>query len=256
MALPEIVSRQEWRTARVALLEREKQLTRARDALNADRRRLPMVAVEKDYVLTGPDGEVGLIDLFDGCRQLLVQHVMFDPEWDDACPSCTAGVDEIAPGVLSHLRSRDTAFALVARAPVDKIERYRAARGWAIPWYSSFGSDFNYDFGVTIDASVRPVTFNYRTWPELEATGMAWLGEGSHEQPAVSAFLRDGDPVDGGTVDGSTVFHTYSTYARGTDTLAGAYDLLDITALGRQEEWEEPKGRVEHARAAVPSFDA
>jgi predicted dithiol-disulfide oxidoreductase (DUF899 family) len=135
-------------------------------------------------------------------------------------------------------------LVVVSRAPLAKIARYQAKRGWTFPWYSSFGSDFNYDFNVTIDASVVPVMWNYRTMEELTEIGMGWLGEGSSEQPGYSVFLRDGDAT----------FHTYSMYARGAETLGGSYYFLDLTALGRQEEWEEPKGRAASARANVPDF--
>jgi predicted dithiol-disulfide oxidoreductase (DUF899 family) len=182
--------------------------------------------------------------MFDGRRQLIVQHFMFDPAWDEGCPSCTGAADEISPGLLGHLRARDTNFVVVSRAPLDTIERYKGTRGWTFPWYSSFGSDFNYDFNVTIDASVAPVMWNYRTIDELEQFDMGWLGEGSSEQPGYSMFLRDG----------GSIFHTYSVYARGTEMLGGAYYFLDLTALGRQEEWEEPKGRAADVRASLPDF--
>jgi predicted dithiol-disulfide oxidoreductase (DUF899 family) len=244
MALPQVVSQQEWLAARKELLAEEKAMTRARDALNVKRRELPMVKVEKAYEFTGPEGTVGLGDLFAGRRQLIVQHFMFDPSWDDGCPSCTAGADEISAGLLAHLHSRDTTFVAVSRAPLEKLHDYKVRKGWTFPWYSSFGSDFNYDYNVTIDASVAPVMFNFRTLPELEEVGLGWLGEGSSEQPGYSMFLRAGDDV----------FHTYSMYARGAEQLGGSYYFLDLTALGRQEEWEEPKGRVDSARAAVPDF--
>jgi predicted dithiol-disulfide oxidoreductase (DUF899 family) len=244
MSLPKVVSRGEWLEARTRLLAEEKAMTRARDTLNTKRRELPMVEIDKDYRFEGSEGTVGLLDLFDGRRQLIVQHFMFDPSWDDGCPSCTAASDEISPGLLAHLHARDTTLVVVSRAPLAKLERYKAKRGWTHPWYSSFGSDFNYDFNVTIDASVTPVMWNFRTLPELEAVGMGWLGEGSSEQPGYSVFLRDGDRV----------FHTYSMYARGTESLGGSYYFLDTTALGRQEEWEEPKGRADAARANVPDF--
>jgi predicted dithiol-disulfide oxidoreductase (DUF899 family) len=245
MSLPEVVSREEWLAARKALLAEEKAMTRARDALNVKRRRLPMVRIDKDYVFQGPGGPAGLLDLFEGRSQLIVQHFMFDPDWDAGCPSCTAGSDEISAGLLDHLHARDTTLAVVSRAPLAKIEQYKATRGWSFPWYSSFGTDFNYDFNVTIDASVAPVMWNFRTLDELEPIGMGWLAEGSSEQPGYSMFLRDGREV----------FHTYSTYARGTEMLGGSYYFLDLTALGRQEEWEEPKDRVANARASVPNFD-
>jgi len=244
MALPKVASREEWLSARRELLAEEKAMTRARDELNVKRRELPMVAVESDYTFDGPDGMVGLLDLFDGRRQLIVQHFMFDPSWDEGCPSCTGAADEISAGLLDHLRSRDTNFVVVSRAPLDKIERYKESRGWTFPWFSSFGRAFNVDFNVTIDASVAPVMWNFRTLDELEPLGMGWLGEGSSEQPGYSMFLRDGDAI----------FHTYSVYARGTEMLGGSYYFLDLTALGRQEEWEEPKGRTDDPRGAVPDF--
>ncbi|MGA2521442.1 MAG: DUF899 domain-containing protein [Acidimicrobiales bacterium] len=246
MALPEVVTRSEWLEARKELLAREKAFTKERDRLSARRRQLPMVRVDKAYAFTGPEGTVGLRRLFGDSRQLVLQHFMFDPAWDEGCPSCSGAADEMSDGLLRHLRARDTAFVAVSRAPADKIARYQAQRGWTFPWYSSYGSDFNYDFNVTIDSSVAPVLWNYRTLPELEAAGMGWLGEGSSEQPGYSFFLRDGDDV----------FHTYSTYARGTEGMGGVYSVLDMTALGRQEEWEEPKGRVETPRAGVPDFTA
>jgi predicted dithiol-disulfide oxidoreductase (DUF899 family) len=169
---------------------------------------------------------------------------MFDPEWEDGCPSCTAAADERSQGLVDHLHARDTTISTISRAPIDKIERYKAKRGWTFPWYSSYGSDFNYDFNVTIDASVAPVMWNYRTLPELEAHDMGWLGEGSSEQPGWSFFLRDDDRL----------FHTYSMFARGAEMLGGSYYFLDLTALGRQEDWEEPKGRADDAHAAMPNF--
>ncbi len=244
MSLPKVVSRDEWLAARKELLDEEKAMTRARDSLTARRRELPMVRIDEDYVFEGPDGKVSLLDIFEGRRQLIVQHFMFDPSWDDGCPSCSAGADENSEGLRKHLAARDTTFAAVSRAPIEKIERYKAARGWTFPWYSSNGSMFNYDFNVTIDPSVAPVMWNYRTLDELEEHDMGWLGEGSSEQPGFSCFLRVGDEV----------LHTYSTYARGGEQLGGSYYFLDMTALGRQEDWEEPKGRAESGHAAIPDF--
>jgi predicted dithiol-disulfide oxidoreductase (DUF899 family) len=244
MALPDVVSREEWRAARVELLAEEKAMTRARDALSAKRRRLPMVRIDADYRFEGPDGPASLLDLFEGRSQLVVQHFMFDPDWEDGCPSCTAAADEISTGLLAHLHARDTTLAVVSRAPLAKIERYKRSRGWDFPWYSSYGSDFNYDFHVTLDASRAPVEFNYRTADELADAGMGWMLEGSTEQPGYSIFLA---------VDGE-VFHTYSTFARGGEWLGGSYAFLDLTALGRQEDWEEPKGRATALRGAVPDF--
>ena len=242
MNLPEVVSRDVWLAARKDLLAREKELTLRRDALNAERRMLPMVRIDKDYVFAGPDGEASLLDLFEGRRQLAVAHFMFDPSWEDGCPSCSAGADEISDGLLEHLHTRDTSFAVVSRAPLERIEDYKARRGWTFPWYSSYGSDFNYDFHVTMDESVAPAEYNYRSKAEYEKAGMAEFMEG--EQPGQSCFLREGD----------TVFHTYSNYARGAEMTGGSYYYLDLTALGRQEDWEEPKGRADTERDAHPDF--
>ena len=238
MAYPDVVTRDQWLAARKRLLEQEKKATRERDALNAERRRLPMVLIDKDYRFAGPAGEASLADLFGDSRQLIIQHVMFGPDWDSVCPGCTAGIDEIADGMLAHLRSRDTNFVLVSRAPLDKLEKARAAKGWTIPWYSSYGSDFNYDFQATLDAGRQPIVYNYREEPDM-------LGDNaSTEVPGLSCFLRDGGQV----------FHTYSTWARGSDTIGSGYSLLDITALGRQEDWEEPKGRAPRVHGADPTF--
>ena len=244
MSLPDVVSREAWRAARVDLLAQEKAMTRARDALNTKRRELPTVRIEKEYVFEGPNGSARLLDLFDGRRQLIVQHFMFDPSWEDGCSSCSAAADEISAGLLEHLHARDTTLAVVSRAPIEKIERYKARKGWTFPWYSSNGTDFNYDFHVTLDESVAPVEYNFRDKEELEQAGIGWLADGSSEQPGYSVFLRDGDQI----------FHTYSMYARGTESLGGSYYFLDLTALGRQEDWEEPKDRAASGRGAVPNF--
>lgn len=244
IALPDIVSREEWRAQRKKLLAKEKELTRQRDALNAERRRLPMVEIGKDYVFEGPDGAASLLDLFEGRRQLIVYHFMFDPSWDEGCPSCSAWADHIARGHLTHLHARDTTLALVSRVPLTKIEPFKARMGWTLPWYSSFESDFNYDFHITLDESVAPIEYNYRTKAEHEQAGVPvseW--EQPFELHGLSCFLRDGD----------TVFHTYSTYARGTEQVGGTHYFLDLTALGRQEEWEEPKGRATGSGASAGS---
>jgi predicted dithiol-disulfide oxidoreductase (DUF899 family) len=245
--LPAVVSRTEWLAARKELLTSEKEALRAKDRLNTRRRELPMVRIEKDYRFEGPDGPVRLLDLFDGGRQLIVQHFMFHPGWDAGCSSCTAAVDEISDGMLRHLKARETTYAVIARAPIGKLSRYRSERGWSIPLYSSYGSDFNYDFHVTLDASVTPVEFNYRDPAELRAAGMDWILDTAAqpmEQPGMSCFLRVGDEV----------FHTYSTFARGTEQAGDVYGLLDMTALGRQESWEEPKGRSGVDREPIPDF--
>ncbi len=236
MSLPQVVSRDEWLVARKELLAKEKRFTRERDALNAERRGLPMVEIVEDYVFTGADGEARLVDLFEGRMQLILGHFMFDPSWHDGCPSCSAGADEISDGLLRHLHARDTTLVQVSRAPIEKIEDYKARKGWTFPWYSSHGSDFNYDFHVTLDEAVAPVEYNYRP------LSVDW--EQPFEMPGTSYFLRDGDRV----------FHTYSTFARGAEMTGGSYYFLDLTALGRQEEWEEPKGRAASAHAASPDF--
>lgn len=229
MSLPEVVSREAWLRARVALLEREKALTRARDALAADRRRLPMVEVTDDYRFEGPDGEATLLDLFEGRRQLIVDHYMFHPDWDEGCMSCAGRVDQY--GNRAHLHERDTTIAVVSRAPFAKIEPFRRRMGWDFPWWSSFGSRFNVDYGVSFDATVVEPAYNYRSAAEWEARGMPAPAGELH---GTSAFLRAGDRV----------FHTYSTYGRGTEQVGGTHYYLDMTALGRQEDWEEPRGRV------------
>ena len=245
MSLPKIATRDEWLAARKALLAKEKELTKQRDALNTERRNLPMVEIGKEYTFEGPDGRVGLVDLFEGRPQLIVYHFMFDPSWEDGCPSCSAGTDELSPGFFEHLHTRDTSYAMVSRAPLAKLERWKAKKGWDVPWYSSNGTDFNYDFGVTIDESVTPGEHNFRTKAEWEAMGShLFTYDQPFEMPGRSCFLH----VDG------RVFHTYSQYARSLESTGGSYYFLDLTALGRQEEWEEPQGRSDAARSGRPDF--
>jgi predicted dithiol-disulfide oxidoreductase (DUF899 family) len=221
MDLPKITSREEWLEARKQLLAKEKEATRVRDELRAERQALPMVEVEKDYVFEGPDGEASLLDMFGERRQLIVQHFMFDPEWEDGCPSCTYFSEDL--GYLPHLHEKDTSFVVISRAPLQKIEAYKRKKNWTFPWYSSFGSDFNYDFHVTMDESVAPAEYNYRSAAEHRQAGMPWYTEG--EQPGVSVFLREGERV----------FHTYSAFARGSEHLVSTAMFLDLTPLGRQE---------------------
>ncbi|MEX1062188.1 MAG: DUF899 domain-containing protein, partial [Balneolaceae bacterium] len=221
IALPAIVSHEEWLTKRKALLKKEKELTRARDELNAERRRMPMVRIDKDYKFEGPEGAVNLLDLFEDRLQLIIYHFMFDPDWKQGCPSCSAWADHIARGHLHHLHSRTTTLALVSRAPFNKIDPFKKRMGWTTPWYSSCGSDFNYDFHVTQDETVAPVQYNYRDKATLEHLGQHYHTKG--EQPGLSCFLRNSN----------NVYHTYSTYGRGGETVGGAYYFLDLTALGR-----------------------
>lgn len=241
MNLPPVVNAADWLVARKELLAREKALTKARDELATARRELPMVRVETEYVFEGPDGQVTLPDLFDGKRQLIVDHMMWAYDFDEhgnevprdtGCPSCSGRADNI--GNLVHLHQRDTAFVAVSRAPYAKIRPFQERMGWTFPWYSSHGSTFNYDFHATVDERVRPVLLNYRTEQELADTGVAWGPTRRGDYPGLSTFLRDGDAV----------FHTYSTFARGLEQIGGTHYYLDLTALGRQEPWEKPEGRA------------
>jgi predicted dithiol-disulfide oxidoreductase (DUF899 family) len=209
MNLPPVVAPTEWQAARDALLAKEKDATRARDALAAERRRLPMVQIEKDYTFDGPNGKAAtLLDLFDGRRQLLLYHFMFGPNQEAGCDGCSMFVDQI--GHLAHLHARDVSFALVSRAPLAKITAYEERMGWVIPWYSSFESDFNVDFGV------GPETPQPDVYQDGETFGL-------------SVFLRDGD----------NVFRTYFTTSRGVEALGSVWTFLDLTPLGRQENWED-----------------
>jgi predicted dithiol-disulfide oxidoreductase (DUF899 family) len=235
--LPNVVSRDDWFAARRALLANEKDLTRARDRLNAERRRLPMVHIDKPYVFNGPDGPASLLDLFDGREQLVMHHFMFGPDWDQLCPSCSSAADGI--GNLRQLHVRNTTLVAVSRAPYERLAECRERMGWTFPWYSSNGSDFNYDFHTTLDNRVAPVVLHFRTEADLAIAGTPWTGGSwtddmnGTEMPGISTFLRVGDDV----------FHTYSTFGRGIEEFHNGYPYLDLTCLGRQEEWEQPKGR-------------
>lgn len=206
--LPPIVSAEEWGITREKLLVKEKAATRAHDALAAERRRLPMVLIEKKYSFEGPNGRASLLDLFEGKRQLLLYHFMFAPGvhgWPDAgCPGCSMFVDQV--GHQAHFHARDLNFVLVSHAPFPQIQSYQKRMGWPLPWYSSYGSDFNRDFGITT--------------PDGEEHGL-------------SVFLRDGIEV----------YRTYFTSRRGVETLGSVWSFLDLTPFGRQETWEDsPKG--------------
>ena len=223
IAHPEIASRDEWTAERKKLLVHEKEATRHRDRVAAERRRLPMAKIDKESTFEGPDGPRTLLDLFDGRRQLIVYHFMFDPKWDEGCPGCTGYVDSL--GDLGLLYARDTSFVLISRAPLGKLEDYKERKGWDQPWLSSYGSDFNYDFHATLDENVAPVEYNFRDKAELEAHGQHPSGE-AH---GLSVFFRIGDDI----------FHTYSSYARGVEGLTNSFSLLDVTPYGRQEDWED-----------------
>jgi predicted dithiol-disulfide oxidoreductase (DUF899 family) len=206
--LPPVVSHAEWQAARDKLLIKEKAETHARDALAAERRRLPMAKIDKHYVFDGPNGKVRLVDMFDGRRQLLLYHFMFAPGvsgWPDAgCDGCSFVVDQIPH--LAHLHARNTSFVLVSRAPLANIKRYKRRMGWTVPWFSSSGSDFNDDFGLTTEQG---------------------------ETFGLSVFLRDG----------KAVYRTYFTDRRGVEALGTVWTFLDVTPLGRQETWEDsPRG--------------
>jgi predicted dithiol-disulfide oxidoreductase (DUF899 family) len=224
--LPSVVSREEWLSARKALLAREKELTRQRDALSATRRRLPIVKVE-NYMLEGPRGKLRLTDAFEGRRQLYVHHFMWRDALDSGCPQCSKTADMTYNSIpfLAELQERDVTFAAIARAPWPKVAALVARRGWIFPFYSSYGTTFNTDFAVTLDESLAPVEYNYRTQAELAAAGQPVRGD----LPGHTVLLRDGE----------NVYHAYSSYARGLDTLYAPYNFLDLTPYGRQEDWED-----------------
>ena len=217
-----VVSRAEWLAARRALLAKEKEVTRLRDTVAAERRALPMVRLDKRYEFDGPDGRMTLRALFGDRRQLVVYHFMFAPAWDEGCRSCSYVMDNVE-GALPHLAAADTAFAAVSRAPLAKIEAFRARMGWRFPWVSSGESDFNYDFHVTLDEARGSVEYNYESAAELRRRGE--VPQAASDMPGFSVFLRDGDDV----------FHTYSTYQRGVDIFLNTYNLLDLTPSGRGE---------------------
>jgi predicted dithiol-disulfide oxidoreductase (DUF899 family) len=217
IAMPEVVSRAEWLEARKKLLLEEKSYTRQGDALAAERRNLPWVRVERDYVFEGPGGNQSLADLFDGRSQLIVQHFMFGPGWKEGCPSCSYMADHVG-GALVHLAHRDVTFVAVSRAPLTEIEAFKKRMGWGFKWVSSFGNDFNFDYGVSFtkeEMAKGKVNYNYKmqNFP-------------SEEAPGLSVFYRN---------DAGDVFHTYSTYGRGVEVMMGTYRLLDLVSKGRDE---------------------
>lgn len=238
---PRVVSREEWLQARIALLAQEKEHTKAGDRLNTARRELPMVRVDEDYTFDGPAGRVRLLDVFEGRPQLIVYHFMWRWEngepLDEGCRGCSGWADEIARGHLTHLKQHNTTLALISRAPYAKLAPFKQRMGWTLPWYSSFGSTFSFDYHASFDESVRPIVYNYRTPAEHAQAGTGYYFE-ERQQPydlhAISCFLRRGDDV----------FHTYSNYGRGSEMAGGSAHLCDLTALGRQEAWEEPKNRA------------
>ena len=215
---PKVVSQAEWLAARRELLAKEKNFTRQRDALSAQRRELPWVKVDKEYVFDASGGKQTLSDLFDGRRQLIVYHFMFGPEWEEGCPSCSLVSDHM-DGAVVHLAQRDVTLAVVSRAPLAKIEAFKKRMGWRFQWVSSYRNDFNWDYYVSFtkeEMAQGKMYYNYEVaeFPRDEA-------------PGTSVFYQDSS---------GEIFHTYSTYARGGDLMIGAYNYLDLTPKGRDEE--------------------
>lgn len=213
-----IVSSEEWLSERRSLLAQEKAALRANDALNAQLRDFPMVKLDKDYTFDGTNGKAKLVDLFEGRKQLIIYHFMLAPEYDAGCSGCSFFADNL-PKTQAHLNYRDTTLALVSRAPLTKIQAFKSRMGWDYPWYSSFETDFNKDFNVTLEENSR---YNFQDKKEVSKDANVPT-EG--EAPGLSVFLKDGD----------TIYHTYSTYARGLDTFLVTHRLLDVTPLGRQD---------------------
>ena len=213
----QIVSREQWNAAREQLLSEEKELTRMRDRVNARRRELPWVKVEKTYVFDGPNGQETLAELFAGRSQLVVRHFMFGPGWGEGCVGCSFWSDHL-DGALPHLEHHDVSVVVVSRAPFAELEAFRQRMGWRFKWVSSFDSDFNYDFHVSFtpeQIASGEVSYNYRNTTNV-----------GQEMPGLSVFRKDAD---------GSIAHTYSSYARGNESMLGTYTLLDLTPNGRNE---------------------
>ena len=214
----QVVSPEEWLKARLDLLAAEKEFTRQRDALTRRRMAMPWERVEKPYRFEGPDGELSLADLFDGRSQLIVYHFMFGPDWEEACKSCSFWADNFN-GIPIHLNHRDVTFVAISRAPLSKLDAYKKRMGWNFPWFSSNGSDFNFDYQVSVRPEDLPkgvAYYNYKVQPS-----------NASEEVGISVFYRD---------ESGEVFHTYSCYSRGVDMLNGAYHFLDLVPKGRDED--------------------
>jgi len=212
-----IVSKQEWIKARKSFLSKEKEFTRLRDQLSAERRALPWVKVENDYVFDGPEGKQNLSDLFNGKSQLIIYHFMLGPDCDEGCPSCSFWADNFN-GIDIHLAHRDISFLCVSRADINKIEAYKKRMGWDFKWVSSLNNTFNYDYGVSFtpeEKEANEITYNYLKQPYF-----------IDELAGTSVFIKD---------DQADIYHTYSTYSRGLDILNGAYNYMDLTPKGRDE---------------------
>lgn len=213
-----VVSQSEWLAARRALLAKEKEVTRQRDELSRQRRALPWVKVDTNYVFEGPRGRMPLLDLFNGCSQLIIYHFMLGPGWPEGCPSCSFLADHF-DGALPHLAQRDVSFAAVSRATMAEIAAFKKRMGWSFPWVSSNGNSFNRDFHVSFT-------------PEQKAGGKVYYNYAltefpSEEAPGLSVFAKN---------EAGEIFHTYSSYARGLDILVGAYNFLDLAPKGRDED--------------------
>jgi len=240
-----VVPREQWLAERKTLLAQEKELTRLRDQVARERRALPWVQIEKNYVFDTPQGKRSLAELFEGRRQLMVQHFMFGPGWEQGCPSCSYMADHTA-GMQVHLEHRDVTFVAVSRATLPEIERFRRRMGWQFAWVSSNGSDFNYDFHVSFRPQDRvdgTVNYNY---------GMTEFP--AEEAPGISLFYKDGE---------GRVFHTYSTYGRGVEVMMGTYNMLDLTPKGRDEhdgfykmDWVRHHDRYESQAVFTPAPEA
>ena len=214
------VTREEWLAARKDHLAKEKEFTKLRDELSQQRRDLPRVKVDKEYVFEGINGRESLADLFAGRSQLIVYHFMFGPDWEEGCPSCSFWADNY-DGIIQHLNHRDVTMVTVSRAPLDRLENYRKRMGWGFKWLSSSENEFNRDYQVSYtaeDIKTSESYYNYKYQPRIY---------GDEEAPGISVFYRD---------ENGDVFHTYSTYARGLDMVIGTYQLLDLVPKGRDEE--------------------
>jgi len=252
MNLHSIVSREEWLNARMSLLAKEKEITDLRDVVTAERHRLPWVRVDKAYMFDGPSGQVTLSALFDGRSQLFLKHFMMGPGATHQCVGCSLHVDHVE-GLLEHLQNHDVSYAVVARAPIEEIEIVRNRMGWKVPWVSSYRSDFNYDFNVSFteeEMAAHWAFYNFR-----------WSDPGLQDLSGDSAFFKDED---------GQIFHTYSTYGRGSEQFLGIYGMLDVMPKGRNEtgpthrlgDWARPKnmygkgGNVEpNGRYHAPTCD-
>jgi predicted dithiol-disulfide oxidoreductase (DUF899 family) len=211
-----VVSRDAWIAARKALLAKEKEFTRQRDRVSAERRELPWVKVDEEYLFDGPNGKETLSELFAGSNQLLVYHFMFGPDWTEGCPSCSFWADNYN-GIAVHLKQRDVSLVVVSRAPLEKLKAYKERMGWSFKWVSSLGNDFNRDYHVSFTPEEKDTAYY-----NFERRGFS-----SSEAPGISVFFKDED---------GNVFHTYSCYARGLDMLNGAYHHLDLVPKGRDEQ--------------------